>query len=160
MNCGECDAEVNLSKRNPDRWRPGFSVEPFCQSGDKRHEFLSRLKGYPDLVNAALTVNRQETVPAEYETAGLGVRILKLISQARPPLVMTRCMGGSASIAGSTNRRKTHAASPRRDRRPPFTCRVVPATMAIKREARGQRSTERPPSMGEHAPHFAPCAGG
>ena len=58
-NCGECDAEVNLSKKNPDRWRPGFSVEPFCQSGDKRHEFLSRLKGYADLVNAALTVRKQ-----------------------------------------------------------------------------------------------------
>jgi hypothetical protein len=44
-NCGECDAGVNLSKKNPDRWRPGLSVEPFCQSGDKRHEFPSRLKG-------------------------------------------------------------------------------------------------------------------
>jgi hypothetical protein len=62
VNRGECDAEVNLSKKNPDRWRPGFSAEPFCQSGDKRHEFLSRLKGYPDLVNATLTVNRQKRV--------------------------------------------------------------------------------------------------
>jgi hypothetical protein len=30
--------------------------------------------------------------------------------------------------------------------------------MATKREARGQRSTEQPPSMGEHAPNFALCA--